>query len=73
MSSRRFVPAGGNDTDNGTDNDNDAWSNAQKAIDEHIKTQRPEPGKQAGGKSLYEVLQENKGKRIAPLNMSWDL
>lgn len=41
----------------------DEWLKAQQELeaDRHAKT---EAGKQEGGKSLYEVLQQNKGKNM---------
>lgn len=53
----RFVPAGSLDkpTKRG-----DEWLKAQQEIDENRKRKEAE-GRQDSGKSLYEVLQANKG------------
>ncbi len=39
---------------------NEEWVNAQRAIEESRK-RKAEVGQQADGKSLFEVLQQNKG------------
>ena len=43
-----------------TDVQNDDWIKAKQAI-EATRERRLEVGQQDGGKSLYEVLQQNKG------------
>jgi hypothetical protein len=53
----RFVSAG--TTDEPIERD-DEWKRAQRDLEENRK-QKIEEGKQEGGKSLYEVLQANKG------------
>jgi FAM192A/Fyv6, N-terminal domain len=53
-----FVPAGSEDSSSRNDDD---WLRAQHAI-EVTRRQKREEGKQEGGKSLYEVLQQNKSK-----------
>lgn len=53
----RFVTAG----DQGEyDPKNDAWAKAEAKIKESQKP-KPEQGQQEGGRSLFEVLQANKG------------
>lgn len=53
-----FVPTGSENKLSRNDGD---WLKAQQDI-EAIRTQKREQGGQEGGKSLYEVLQQNKGK-----------
>lgn len=53
----RFIPAAG---EKGSADQNDDWSRAREAV-KASRENKVEEGKQAGGKSLYEVLQENKG------------
>ncbi len=53
-----FVPAGSDKTQVPKD---DAWLKAYQAI-EGSRVQNQAEGKQEGGKSLYEVLQQNKSK-----------
>ena len=57
----RFVSAG-------TDADarppvDDGWLKAQEEVESSRKPKKTNEGKQEGGKSLYEVLQANKGRR----------
>lgn len=42
---------------------NDDWVKAQQIIDA-TRTHKQESGKQEGGKSLYEVLEQNKGRAV---------
>lgn len=59
----RFVAAGGAETD-GTAKDTareDAWAKAQQQLEALRSKPKPQTGKQEDGKSLYEVLQANKG------------
>jgi FAM192A/Fyv6, N-terminal domain len=53
-----FVSAGSKETPVRKDDD---WLKAQQAI-EARRSHKQEQGKQEGGKSLYEVLQQNKSK-----------
>ena len=53
-----FVPAGSEETFFRKDDD---WLRAQQAI-EASRRAKQEEGKQEGGKSLYEVLQQNKSR-----------
>lgn len=53
-----FVSAGSGET---RTEDGDDWLKAQRAI-EQSRMLKPEQGKQEGGKSLYEVLQQNKSE-----------
>ena len=53
-----FVPAGSEGKPSGNDED---WLKAQQAI-EATRRQKQEDARQGGGKSLYEVLQQNKSK-----------
>jgi len=53
----RFIPAGSFDKPTKR---SDEWLKAQQEIDESRKRKEAE-GRQDGGKSLYEVLQANKG------------
>lgn len=57
----KFVSAGQVD-DSGQSTDE--WEKAKRDIEE-TRRRKEEEGRQDGGKSLYEVLQQNKGKRIA--------
>lgn len=43
----------------------DAWLQAQKDIEE-TRRRKEEESQQEGGKTLYEVLQQNKGDYISP-------
>lgn len=43
----------------------DAWLQAQKDIEE-TRRRKEEESQQEGGKTLYEVLQQNKGEYISP-------
>ena len=52
-----FVSAGTND---GPIERDDEWRKAQEVVEANFR-QKQEEGKQDGGKSLYEVLQQNKG------------
>lgn len=54
----RFVPAGS--TDEGAARGDD-WDQARQDV-EDTRRRKEEEGRQEGGKSLYEVLQQNKGK-----------
>jgi hypothetical protein len=64
----RFVSAG-TDPDSRPPVD-DGWLKAQQEVEATRKAKTVEPGKQEGGKSLYEVLEANKGR--SPL-VSWEL
>lgn len=55
-----FVAAGG-DSSVASDTKDDAWAKAREAI-EATKKPKPDVGKQDDGKSLYDVLQANKGR-----------
>jgi hypothetical protein len=55
----RFVSAGTNE-ENAAERDA-AWAKVQKEL-EAGRERRVEPGTQEGGKSLYDVLQANKGR-----------
>ncbi len=55
----RFVSAGL--VDDSDQNTTDEWEKTQKDIEE-TRRRKEEEGRQEGGKSLYEVLQLNKGK-----------
>jgi hypothetical protein len=57
----RFVSAG-TDADTRPPAD-DGWLKAQQEVESSKKPKAAEEGKQEGGKSLYEVLQANKGRR----------
>lgn len=59
----RFVTAGGEEAKPSTDPAReDAWAKAQAAIEaSRAKPKSLQDGKHDGGKSLYEVLQANKG------------
>jgi seryl-tRNA synthetase len=54
----RFVPGG--TVDEPIERDEE-WLKAQEEL-ESLRRQREEQNQQAGGKSLYEVLQQNKGE-----------
>ena len=54
----RFVTAGGEDAPNKS---SDAWAAAQAHLEALRNKPKLQDGKQEGGKSLYEVLQANKG------------
>ena len=55
--SSRFVSAS---TDEEPVERDDEWHKAQQAVEANFR-RKQEEGKQEGGKSLYEVLQQNKG------------
>jgi hypothetical protein len=55
----RFVPAG---TDPDSLPPDDAWLKAKQEVESQKKPKPREEGVQEGGKSLYEVLQQNKGR-----------
>ena len=56
----RFISAG---TDADSKPRDDAWLQAQKEVEAQRKPKPViKPGEQEGGKSLYEVLQQNKGR-----------
>ena len=57
MMSSRFVSASTNEEPAERD---DEWSNAQQVVEANLR-RKQEEGKQEGGKSLFEVLQQNKG------------
>lgn len=59
--SSRFVPAGSTDD---TAPDMDDWDQARKDIEE-TRRRKEEESRQEGGKSLYDILQQNKGKFIS--------
>lgn len=59
--SSRFVPAGSDPVAASSD---DGWEKARQKVEERRNVKSVEPGKQEDGKSLYEVLQANKGKRV---------
>lgn len=63
----RFVSAG---TEADSVPRDDAWIQAQKEV-EAQRQSKPviKPGEQEGGKSLYEVLQQNKGRCYAPKSL----
>ena len=50
----------------------EAWEAVQKEVEEERKRRAAEKGSGEGGKSLYEVLQENKGdiSHVSP-SLSW--
>lgn len=59
----RFVAAGGAEADD-TSKDaarEDAWAKAQQQLEALRAKPKPQVGKQEDGKSLYEVLEANKG------------
>lgn len=58
----RFVSAG--ELEKQTKRD-DEWVKAQQEVEENRK-RKAEAGRPAGGKSLYEVLQDNKGMDFSP-------
>jgi hypothetical protein len=58
----RFVAAGTNE-DNAAERDSE-WIKVQKEL-EAGRERKVEPGTQEGGKSLYEVLQANKGRWLS--------
>jgi hypothetical protein len=68
----RFVSAGGSEpaaSSAARDGANeDAWAKAQKQLEAIRAKPKPQLGKQEDGKSLYEVLQANKGpsRRLLP-------
>lgn len=66
----RFVSAGELEKQTKPDDD---WLKAQQEIEEDRK-RKQEVGKQEGGKSLYEVLQANKGVFFRPVKErgSWN-
>lgn len=55
----RFVSAGL--VDDSDQNTTDEWEKAKRDLEE-TRRLKEEEGRQEGGKSLYEVLQQNKGK-----------
>ena len=55
----RFVSGGSLDEETKRD---DAWVQAQKELEEE-RRRKAELGKQEGGRSLFEVLEANKGKK----------
>ena len=55
-----FVAAGADPSD-APGKDDDAWAKARATI-EATKKPKPEVGRQEDGKSLYDVLQANKGR-----------
>jgi hypothetical protein len=67
----RFVSAGGSEPAAARDSANeDAWAKAQKQLEAMRAKPKPQPGKQEDGKSLYEVLQANKGSSSSLLSRS---
>ncbi|KAL2429257.1 hypothetical protein ABEF95_003619 [Exophiala dermatitidis] len=56
----RFVSAG---TDADSKVPDEAWLKAQQEVEAQRKPKPSEPGQQEGGKSLYEVLQQNKAAK----------
>ncbi|EXJ77445.1 hypothetical protein A1O3_09671 [Capronia epimyces CBS 606.96] len=56
----RFVPAG---TDVDSLPPDDAWLKAKQQVEAQKKVKAAEGGQQEGGKSLYEVLQQNKAAK----------
>lgn len=61
--SSRFIAAGADPAKVSAETKtNDDWERAKRLV-ESQKAQKVEHGKQEGGKSLYEVLQQNKGER----------
>ena len=63
----RFVAAGGTEPTAPSDGSKeaareDAWAQAQKQLEAMRAKSKPQAGKQEDGKSLYEVLQANKGR-----------
>lgn len=56
----RFVSAG---TDVDPRPPDDAWVQAQQAVEAQQQPKSTNLGAQEGGKSLYEVLQQNKGRQ----------
>jgi hypothetical protein len=64
----RFVTAGGEDAPVAKDAaKEDAWAKAQAQIEALRNKSKPQDGLQEGGKSLYEVLQANKGGWLSQL------
>jgi hypothetical protein len=63
VSMSRFVAAG---SDPGAPDKpvDDAWLQAQKLVESTKQPKKPVEQTQEGGKSLYEVLQANKGKTL---------
>lgn len=59
----------GGTIDNPTERD-DAWLQAQAELEENRRRKEQE-GQQDGGKSLFEVLQANKGGYTLPLKHEW--
>jgi len=57
----RFVSAGTNVGPRPPDDD--AWVQAQRAVEAQKQPKPTNPGTQEGGKSLYEVLQQNEGRQ----------
>lgn len=59
----RFVAAGGAETEAAVKDAarEDAWAKAQQQLEAIRAKPQPQLGKQEDGKSLYEVLQANKG------------
>ncbi len=56
--SSRFVPEGATE---GVPGKTDDWDQAKQDV-EDTRRRKEEESRQAGGKSLYEILQQNKGK-----------
>lgn len=56
----RFVAAG-TDSDYQPPAQDDGWAKAQQDVESLRNRKKIDEGKQEGGKSLYEVLQANKG------------
>ncbi|KIX04678.1 uncharacterized protein Z518_05548 [Rhinocladiella mackenziei CBS 650.93] len=56
----RFISAG---TDADSQTPDDAWLKAQEQIESRRKPKAAEDGRQEGGKSLYEILQQNKAAK----------
>lgn len=47
----------------------DEWRKAQQELEE-TRRRKEEESRQEGGKSLYEVLQANKGEYVSPWHLS---
>jgi hypothetical protein len=60
----RFVAAGGAEVEAPAKDAarEDAWARAQQQLEAIRAKPKPQAGKQEDGKSLYEVLQANKGR-----------
>jgi FAM192A/Fyv6, N-terminal domain len=61
-----FVPAGSSSTDQPADD----WHKAQQAI-QASRQQKLDEGRQENGKTLYEVLQQNKSKPARPCHQPY--